>query len=57
MFCILVGHDGGITLYNRKEIATMISIQHEEGTARAGPGALSLHIEEMSIIDGALKFR
>jgi hypothetical protein len=35
----------------------MISIQHEEGTARAGPGALSLHIEEMSIIDGALKFR
>jgi hypothetical protein len=57
LFYIITGHDGGITLYNRKEIATMISIQHEEGTARAGPGALSLHIEEMSIIDGALKFR
>ena len=25
-----LGHDGGITLYNRKEIATMMTIQHEE---------------------------
>lgn len=25
-----LGHDGRITLYNRKEIATMIDIQHEE---------------------------
>ena len=26
----VLGHDGGITLYNRKEIATMMNIQHEE---------------------------
>ena len=33
-----LGHDEGITLYNRKEIATMISIQHEEGAAKRKTG-------------------
>jgi metal transporter CNNM len=51
--CIL-GHDEGITVYNRKEINTMIKMQHEEG-GRGGRGIID--IEEMTIIDGAFKFR
>ena len=39
----------GVTVYNRKEIATMMNIQQEEGG--------SLHEEEVNIIGGALKFR
>ena len=36
----------------------MINIQQEgESGQERGPGSLSLHLEEMSIIDGALKFR
>jgi metal transporter CNNM len=56
----LVGHDTGLTLYNKKEIATMMKIQHEEAQRRSASGnALrdSVHKDEMSMIQGALKFR
>ena len=81
-----IGHDGGITLYNRSEISTMIALQQEESAretireersrekgrekggkngGKGGGGSEmhtnrkggNLHEEEVSIIDGALKFR
>jgi metal transporter CNNM len=30
----IIGHDEGMTMYNRKEIATMMWLQHEEGLRR-----------------------
>ena len=27
----LIGHDAGVKVYNRRELTTMVSIQHEEG--------------------------
>jgi CBS domain containing-hemolysin-like protein len=63
----VLGHDEGMTVYNRREIATLMVIQHEQGarnalqTAKKGkikpPFTDSLHFEEVTIIDGALKFR
>jgi CBS domain containing-hemolysin-like protein len=56
----IVGHDSGLTLYNRREIATMMKIQHEEAQRRSASGAGmrdSVHHDEMTIIGGALKFR
>ena len=32
----LLGHDEGITQYNRHEMVTLVRLQHEEGTTRAG---------------------
>ncbi|RYY87475.1 DUF21 domain-containing protein [archaeon] len=29
-----IGHDGGVTLYSKKEIATMMQLQHEEAVRR-----------------------
>ena len=43
-----LGHDEGVTVYNRKEIAEMMNIQHEEGASLKG--------DEMAIIGGALKY-
>ena len=28
---LLIGHDEGVKVYNRRELTTMVSIQHEEG--------------------------
>ncbi len=64
----LIGHEGGVTMYSRKEIATMMKLQHEEGMRRislfkAGhkSDSLSAHDamqhEEVTIIGGALKYR
>jgi metal transporter CNNM len=55
-------HYQGMTVYTKREIATMMMIQHEEGERSHGKGktrnkADSLHFEEVTIIDGALKFR
>ena len=47
------GHDEGITLYNRREIATMISIQHEEGAAKRNTGVhkgIYLFFESINIM-------
>lgn len=52
----LLGHDEGVTVYNRRELATMVHLQHE-----AGKDVLSQHEamdrEEAVIIGNALKFR
>jgi CBS domain containing-hemolysin-like protein len=57
-----LGHDESVTTYNRKEIATLMSIQHEEGNRRreveGGSSVFdAVHYEEVAIIGGALKFR
>ena len=69
-----IGHDEGMTMYNRKEISTMMRLQREEGVKRAqmhsksratskAASTSALHSEslfeeeEVTIIDGALKFR
>jgi metal transporter CNNM len=44
----VLGHDEGVTVYNRMEISEMVNIQKEEGA--------SLHKEEVAIIDGALRY-
>jgi metal transporter CNNM len=56
----LIGHDSGFTLYNRREIATMMRMQHEEGQRRVLLGEVvydTVHHDEIAIIGGALKFR
>lgn len=49
-----------MTLYSRREIATMMKMQHEEAVRRLKSGDAvrdSVHNDEMTIIGGALKFR
>ena len=79
----VIGHDSGMTVYNRQEISTMVRLQHEEGVRRASSdgavvgggnrssstsgaraagssyqyGSNLVHQEEVTIIDGALKYR
>jgi metal transporter CNNM len=56
----IIGHEHGFTLYNRREIATMMKMQHEEAQRRALSGGTirdSVHHDEIAIIGGALKFR
>lgn len=68
----LIGHEEGVTMYSRREIATMMKIQHEEGLRRASMTAITaeggaartsmsmrdtMGYEEVTIIGGALKFR
>ncbi len=57
----LIGHESGMTMYNRSEIHTMMALQHEEGVKRqsefGGHGLDAVHHEEVTIIGGALKFR
>jgi hypothetical protein len=50
----------GMTVYTKREIATMMMIQHEEGERTHGKGKIrnkadSLHFEEVTIIDGMYK--
>lgn len=53
-----LGTDDGMTVYNRYEIAAMMQIQHEE--AQKGEHRFkidNIQVDEVNIIDGALKFR
>jgi metal transporter CNNM len=69
---ILIGHEDGMTMYTRTEISTMMRLQREEGVKRlsksttgrkgnhSSAAASDVHLfdeEEVTIIDGALKFR
>jgi len=54
----LLGHDEGVTLYNKKELATLVRLQHEEGNKEEGrEEGHSMHLDDVAIIGGALKFR
>jgi metal transporter CNNM len=61
----VIGHEEGLTIYNKRELTTMMHIQHEEGVRRAsmhnpsGEAGMrdTMHHEEVAIIGGALKFR
>lgn len=52
----VLGHDEGITTYNRKEFSTMMKIQREERLKR-GEGHLGVTKDEVSMIHGILHFR
>ncbi|KAJ1399743.1 hypothetical protein B484DRAFT_339363, partial [Ochromonadaceae sp. CCMP2298] len=68
-FCLdyIIGHDSGMTMYNRQEISTLMRLHREEGVKRqsehvshAGLNAMLDGIfeeDEVVIIDGALKYR
>lgn len=55
-----LGHDGGVTVYKKQEIATMMMLQMEEGQKSRNMGDSHgdiLHHEEVEMIGNALKFR
>ena len=58
-----LGHNEGMIIYNRYEIAAMMQIQHEEtlrmreARREAHDSPALMQAEEAHIIDGALKFR
>jgi hypothetical protein len=51
-----LGHDEGLTMYNRKEITTMMKIQHEVGVRKGRSRRDTVQQEEVQIVGGALKF-
>ena len=54
----VIGHTG-VTVYSKREISTMISLQHEEGKRHSdqeGYGYSAVHHDEVAIIEGVLKF-
>jgi hypothetical protein len=57
----LIGEDEGLTIYSKRELATMMQLQHEEGQRRASVAGQHHHqtmqSEEVAIIGGALKYR
>jgi metal transporter CNNM len=62
----IIGHDEGLTIYSRKELKTMMKLQHEEGLRRSvihhdhndvGDFRDTMHHDEVTIIGGALTFR
>lgn len=54
----LIGHDEGVTMYSRREIATLMRIQHEEGMRRTDNDIRdTMNHDEVNIIGGALTFR
>lgn len=65
----LLGHDEGITQYNRREMATLVRLQHQEqmqannqagGHGDGGEGGVDgqhMHVDEVAIIEGALTYR
>lgn len=57
MLDIMIGHETGITVYNRQELATMMKLQHEEAMNTHDPTEKLIQKEEVTIIEGALKFR
>lgn len=52
-----LGHDDGMTVFNRNEIETMMQIQQEEGTKRGIAVEEAIQGDEVSIIGGAFKLR
>lgn len=53
----IIGHDEGVTMYSRREIVTMMRIQHEEGMRRTNDFRDTMNHDEVTIIGGALTFR
>ena len=65
----LLGHDEGITQYNRREMATLVRLQHQEqlqasnqhgSQGDGGEGGIDgqhMHVDEVAIIEGALTYR
>lgn len=53
----IIGHDEGVTMYSRREIVTMMRIQHEEGMRRTNDFRDTMNQDEVTIIGGALTFR
>jgi CBS domain containing-hemolysin-like protein len=51
---VIIGDDSGLRIYSKRELATMMTLQHEEGQRH---GAGGINYEEIAIIGGALKFR
>lgn len=53
-----MGHDEGLTVYNRNEITAMMQIQHEEGKRlNATDSIKSIDEVEIMMIEGVLTFR
>ena len=56
----VLGHDDGITVYNRSEIATMMNIQHEEvryNYAETSILASTSHVRQWPVVDRRLHAR
>ena len=55
----LIGTHEELTLYNKRELYTMMQMQHEEGVKRVPSKKHRdfMHHDEVTIIGGALKFR
>lgn len=53
----LLGKEEGITQYNRREMATLVRLQHEEVSRGGGGDNDDMHMDEVAIIEGALTFR
>lgn len=53
----IIGHDDGVTMYSRREIVTMMQLQHEEGMRRTDDFRDTMNHDEITIIGGALTFR
>ena len=53
----LLGKEEGITQYNRREMATLVRLQHEEVSRGGGGDIDDMHMDEVAIIEGALTFR
>lgn len=56
----VLGHDDGITVYNRSEIATMMNIQHEEvrcNYAETSILATTSHVRQWPVVDRRLHAR
>eukprot|EP01035_Chromulina_nebulosa_P017330 gene17330-22874_t len=52
-----LGHDDGMTIFNRSEIVTMMRIQQEEGPKRGISTRDTVQKDEVVIIGGALRLR
>lgn len=58
----VLGHEEGMTTYNRAELSTMVRLQHEESLKRKNGYEIQgenggVNADEITMIDGVLKFR
>lgn len=53
----IIGHDEGITIYNKKELATMLRVQRQESIRKSVSGMEFVQDDEANILGGALTFR
>jgi len=51
-----LGHDDGMTVFNRREIAAMVSIMHQESTSRGLSVGESMRSDQVTFIGGVLKY-